>query len=414
VLVLVTLAGRYSIDRAGFTSFGWVDLRAVGLVVSGALVAVELRTGGGLKGRQPAGWVVAAMVFFGYQILSAAWGPKGPDLDAQTVADVVDLLTLAALTMAMYLHARTWPHAAGRRALWLLWAAGVVFALGAFLITGPGAQGRYAAFGGGPNIFVRIEVLGLLAAVTLVATGASRHLLWTAPLLVAGAVMSGSRGGLLAAAIVWLVVLVVERGRTVHRSSIAFLGIAGTITVVHRLNLPGSGLLQDRFVEQTFGQGYASHRPGIFADAAQLALDHPLAGAGLGSFRALAGRESGVEYAHNYLLSVAAEGGAVGLLLLGTTVLLWCRTITTARPWSRLTKGLVAASSFVALASLTSGDYYDSRYLWCCAALAVAGLEGVRGSPSETRFDGCASTLVGERGDRGSKPNLPVRSTQHT
>lgn len=383
-LVLVALIGRYTLDRAGFDSLAWLDLRIVGLVVACAMVLVELRVCGGLRGHQPSGWVIAAMLFFGYQILSAAWSPPGADIGS----GVIDLLVLAALTAAMYLHARTWPHTAGRRTLWLFWWAGVIFGLGAFLVTGPGVQGRYSAFGGGPNVFVRIEVLGLLAAVTLIATGATRHLLWTAPLLVAGAVMSGSRGGLLAAAVVGLAVVVSGQRRTSRTVAVAGAAIAAVVTVTYRLDLPGTAFIRDRFVDQTFGQGYVSDRPEAFVGAAQLALDHPLTGTGLGSFRVLVGEPLGLEYAHNYVLSVAAEGGAVGLVLLGITTLLWWRTMVRARPWSRLTKALVAATVFVALASLTSGDYYDSRFVWCCAALAVAGTGHLdRGTSSEARAE---------------------------
>jgi O-antigen/teichoic acid export membrane protein len=383
-LVMVALLGRYTLDRAGFDSLAWLDLRIVGLVVACAVVLVELHVCGGLKGHQPAGWVIAAMLFFGYQILSAAWSPPGADIGS----GVIDLLTLAALTAAMYLHARTWPHAAGRRTLWLFWSAGVVFGLGAFLVTGPGVQGRYAAFGGGPNVFVRIEVLGLLAAVTLVRTGATRHLLWTAPLLIAGAIMSGSRGGLLAAAVMGLVVVVSGQRRTARTAVAASAAIAAVLTVAYRLNLPGTAFIRDRFVEQTFGQGYVSDRPDAFMGAVQLALDHPLTGAGLGSFHVLVGEQLKLEYAHNYVLSVAAEEGAAGLVLLGITVLLWLRTMVRARPWPQLTQALAAAALFVALASLASGDYYDSRFVWCCAALAVAGTgHPDRGTSSEARAE---------------------------
>lgn len=369
VLLVTALTGRFTLDRAGFASLAWLDLRIVGLVAAMALITVELRVRGGLQGWQPAGWLLAAVFFFGYQILSSAWAPPGVD----TRAGVTDLLVLTILTVAGYLHARTWPESAGRRVLWLLWAAGVVFGLGAFLLTGPGEQGRYAAFGGGPNVFVRIEVLALIALVVLVTTGASRRLLWSVPLLLAGAVLSGSRGGLLAAGVCGLGVVLAVRGRT---SRIAALSIASAVTAVvfaYELDLPGAGLIRDRFVDQTFGQGYLSERPVIFTSAVQVAVDHPLAGAGLGGFRQLAGIRLNVEYAHNYPLSVAAEGGGIGLVLLCLTGVLWARTIWRGRPWDRVTSGLVVAAAFVALAGLFSGDYYDSRFSWFCAAIAVAG-----------------------------------------
>jgi O-antigen/teichoic acid export membrane protein len=367
-LLVTALTGRFTLDRAGFPSLAWLDLRVIGLVAAASLIVVELSLYGGLKGRQPAGWLVAAMFFLGYQILSSAWAPPGADIGPGSV----DLVVLALLVVAVYVHVRTWPQTAGRRLLWLIWVAGIVFGLGAFA-SGPGDQGRYAAFGGGPNVFVRIEVLGLLAVAVLVTTGASKHLLWSTPLLVAGAVMSGSRGGLLAAGIVGLAIVLAARGRTSRIALVVVVATGAVLTLGYQLGLPGAGLIRDRFVDQTLDQGYLSDRPLIFTSAMQLACDHPFTGAGLGAFRQLVGIRLNVEYAHNYPLSVAAEGGGAGLVLLGLAVMLWLRTIWRARPWDRVTAGFVAAAAFVALASLFSGDYYDSRFAWFCAAVAVAG-----------------------------------------
>ena len=367
-LMLVAIAGRYTLDRAGVASLAWVDLRVLGLLLACGLVVVELRTCGGLKGYQSAGWLVAAMIFFGYQTLSIGWAPPG----AQIAAGAVDLVCLAVLVFAVYLHARTWPQSAGWRVLWLFWAAGVVFALGAFVVSGPGEQGRYAAFGGGPNVFVRIEVLGLIAVIALVAHGASRHLLWSAPLLLAGALSSGSRGGLLAAVVVGTMVVLAGRQRARRTAVFAAVGTLIALVAVYRLNLPGSDLIRSRFVEQTLQEGYASDRPGVYSSAVDLAREHPLLGVGIDGWRVVVGDQLGIVYPHNYVLSVAAEGGAVGLVLLGIAVGLWIRTLRSARPWSLLTKSLVAAAAFVALASMVSGDYYDSRLAWCCAALAAA------------------------------------------
>jgi O-antigen/teichoic acid export membrane protein/O-antigen ligase len=367
-LMLVAIAGRYTLDRAGVAALAWVDLRVVGLLVGCGLVAVELRTCGGLKGYQSAGWLVATMIFFGYQTLSIGWAPPGADI----AAGAVDLLCLAVLVFAVYLHARTWPQSAGWRVLWLFWVAGVVFALGAFLVTGPGEQGRYAAFGGGPNVFVRIEVLALIAAIALIAHGASRHLLWSVPLLLAGALASGSRGGLVAAAVVGAVAVLAGRRRARRAAGLAVVGTLGALFAVVQLNLPGADLIRSRFVEQTLQEGYASDRPVVYASAVDLAREHPLLGVGIDGWRVLVGDQFGIVYPHNYVLSVAAEGGTVGLVLLGIAMALWLRTMRAARPWSLLTKTLVAAAAFVAIASMVSGDYYDSRLAWCCAALAAA------------------------------------------
>lgn len=392
-LLLVAFSGRYTLDRAGVPSLAWVDLRLVGLIVACALVGVELRTCGGLKGRQPAGWLVTAMIFFGYQIISIGWSPPG----AEIAAGATDLVCLAVLVFAVYLHARTWPQTAGWRALWVFWAAGVVFGLGAFLVTGPGEQGRYAAFGGGPNVFVRIEVLGLIAALALVARGVSRHLLWSAPLLLAGALASGSRGGLLAAGVVATVVILAGRRRARRIAVSAVSGTLLALVAAYRLNLPGADLIRTRFVEQTLQEGYLSDRPAAYVSTLELAREHPLLGVGIDGWRVLVGDQVGIVYPHNYVLSVAAEGGAVGLILLGVAVGLWLRLMLRVRPWSLVTQSLTAAAVFVALASLFSGDYYDSRLAWCCAAIAAASSIGADAATTQGEPPTSAAAASGSR-----------------
>jgi O-antigen/teichoic acid export membrane protein/O-antigen ligase len=373
-LMVVMISGRFTLDRAGFAELAWVDLRVVGLAVACGLILVDLRLCGGLKGHQPAGWIVAAMLFFGYQGLSIGWAPAG----AQLASGAIDLACLAVLVFAVYLHARTWPERAGWRVMWLFWVSGVVFGLGAFLVTGPGEQGRYAAFGGGPNVFVRIEVLGLIAVFALVIHGASKHLLWSVPLLFAGALASGSRGGLLAAGMVAGAAVLAGRRQARRVALVAATGALGVLILIYRLGLPGAGLIRTRFVEQTLQEGYVSDRPTIYVSAVDLAREHALLGVGLDGWRVLIGDQLGIVYPHNYLLAIAAEGGVIGLVLFGTAVGLWLRHMMKARPWSLLTKSLVGATAFITLASMTSGDYYDSRLAWCCCALAAACCE--RGS----------------------------------
>ena len=74
-------------------------------------------------------------------------------------------------------------------------------------------------------------------------------------------------------------------------------------------------LFQERFVEQTVQEQYLSGRTDIWMAALRLFADHPAGGAGLDGFYGLIGVNQAVEYPHNYLLAVAAEGGLAGLAL---------------------------------------------------------------------------------------------------
>jgi O-antigen ligase len=290
------------------------------------------------------------------------------------VETAVDVAAAAALTVAVYALARRDPEGVARRTLWFLLGAGLVFAAAAFA-GGGGAQGRFAAFGGGPNVFVRIEVLGALAAVTLLLLGASRWLLLALPPLVVGAVASGSRGGLLAALVV-LAVLAVRAGPRARGLGVAGVAAsAAVLLVAARLYAPVGDLVRSRFVEQTVEQQYSSGRTSIWEGSLELLAQHPLWGAGLDGFYGTLGQSRGIVHPHNYLLAVAAETGLLGLALLTLTVLAWLVTVRgsgSGGPRDVLRRAMTAGVLFVAVASMFSGGYYDARLAWCFAAIAAA------------------------------------------
>jgi O-antigen/teichoic acid export membrane protein len=374
-LLLVAIGGSYSLDRLGLAGPDWLDLRLLGLSVALPFAAAAVRHAV-QAGHRPApeGWLVAALLFFALQIGSGLWAPPG-----SRVAQVaVDVAATAALTLAVYALARRDPDGVARRTLWFLLFAGLVFAAAAFA-GGGGAQGRFAAFGGGPNVFVRIEVLGALAAVTLLAAGATRWLLLALPPLVVGAVASGSRGGLLAALVV-VAMLALRAGRRAR--TLAAWGAAAATTVLlvaAWLYAPLGDLLRSRFVEQTVEQQYSSGRTSIWQASLELLGQHPLWGAGLDGFYGAVGQNQGIEYPHNYLLAVASETGLLGLAALTLSVLAWVAAVrsggTAASSSSRgalLRRAMIAGALFVGVASMFSGGYYDTRLAWCFAALAAA------------------------------------------
>lgn len=384
-LMLVALGGRYTLDRAGLDSLAWVDLRLVGLLAALGLVIYDMRR----VRRSPdaparaEGWLLVAGLFFMYQIASALWSPPM----ARIGPYIVDIVCMGLLVSGLYLNARQGAAVVARRVLWFSWITAVIFAVGAFA-AGGGVQGRFAAFGGGPNVFVRIQVLGLIAGLALIATGRYRWIGWSAPLLVVFAILSGSRGGLVAALMVGFAAVLLSDRRA---RSVAFVGAVGAMVatlVAYQFFPPVRALIEDRFVSQTVQGGYVSGRPQIWLDTLELFYDNPVIGAGLDGFYGLVGVLTVTEYPHNYVLAVAGEGGAIGLTLFGLAAALWVATVRRTERWSVELLAMVAATAFVGLASLFSGDYYDARMAWCYAAVAAAlateraSASGARAEPS--------------------------------
>ena len=201
---------------------------------------------------------------------------------------------------------------------WVFWTA--VIYLAAALAAGPGAQGRFAAFGGGPNVFVRVMILGVIAAVYL-AVKKRRLFAIGVPWFIIGAVLSGSRGGLLA-----LILVAIPSGfrlvRGVSRRTLA-TALAVFVVAVGTAPFYASNfldLVRRRFIEQTLESGYDSGRSQIFVDTWNIASTHVWDGAGLDSYYALVGRVRGYEYPHNIVLESFADGGIISLILLVTAV----------------------------------------------------------------------------------------------
>jgi O-antigen ligase len=371
VLILVAIGGRFTLDRAGFPDLAWVDLRVIGLAVALVVLIVDVAR----RPRPPAGprregWLVATVVFLLFQVASGLWAPPAARVGPQTL----DLVLMAALTLAFYLYAVGDPEAVIRVSFLLFHLAAIVFALAALFINGPGEQGRYSAFGGGPNVFVRIQILGVISAVALCMIHRRRWPLLAVPLFLLAAVLSGSRAGLLAglavgAAALWKIRHRLRAGPV----AAAGVGLVAASVAVWAFAPPAFiSLFQQRFVEQTVEQHYLSDRTSIWQAALRLAEEHPLAGTGLDGFYGLIGVNQGIEYPHNYVLGVAAEGGLLGIGLLTTAVVLWAATVRGGGVRPKLTGLAVAAAVFVALSSLFSGDYYDARLFWLFAAMAAA------------------------------------------
>jgi O-antigen ligase len=371
VMILVAIGGRFTLDRAGFPDLAWVDLRVIGLIGAFVVLTIDIARRPALPpANRHEGWLIATVLFFVFQIASGLWAPSASRVGPQTL----DLVLMSALVVAFYLYAIGDPQTVVRQTFWLFYVAAIVFALAALFINGPGEQGRYSAFGGGPNVFVRIQILGIISALAVFLFTRKWWVLLAVPLFILAAVLSGSRAGLLAGMFVGGVALLKLRRRLRPGpvvAAVVVLVLAGA--VIWQFAPPAfTSLFQERFVEQTVQQHYLSDRTDIWAAAWQLAVDHPVAGAGLDGFYGIVGVNQGVEYPHNYVLGVAAEGGAIGIGLLTTAIVLWTATVRRRNALPQMTGLAVAAAVFVGLSSLFSGDYYDSRLAWLFAALAAA------------------------------------------
>lgn len=368
---LVAMMGRYTLDRLGFGQYATLDLRLfiVPLLVLGVLFwRFQPDT---LPQRHP--WtppILWAIGLFGYLALTAFWAPHL----AQVGERLIDVVALGTLVVVIVSVSAPDPLKACRLVLVAMFASGMLYAWAGLIIGETDAQGRTVAFGGGPNVYVRVVLLGILASVALAVVYRKVALLLPIPVLAGAALLAGSRGGLLAAAATIVVFLLFFWHRLTWRAFVGALAVvgAGIVAIPTLTPKASTAVLEERFaVNELIQQDDYSGRPDLFGQALEVFYSRPLIGGGLDAFYAHFGISQDLGYPHNLILEVAATGGLVGLaLLVGFTVSL----VRTARSQSKLPAERVAllmAAVFIAAASMASGDFYDTRFLWIFAALAI-------------------------------------------
>lgn len=368
---VAALAGRFTLTRIGLDVPVLNDVRVplyLGLLLCLMLESHRM----GPRAAAGAYCVLPILGLFGYQILSSAWVPA----HAVTGPMVGDIAATAFLVCVYYVLAKWDRDHVTRITLYCFQAAAWVYLLAASTGRGHAPGGRWAALGGGPNVFVRVMILGVITSLYLYVRSGDR-LGWLAgiPAFLFGAIASGSRGGMAALAITAGVALLAIRPRPRWNRLAKPLGLLVVLSVMIAVTAGPliAGFVQSRFVEATVGQGYTSDRDVLFAWALRLFWQHPLIGTGINGFHAIADLGEGERYVHNLPLSVAAEGGFVGLTLLGLAwFTLWHAYIRAPRA-SRSPEARTAAycGIFIGATCLFSGDYFDARLMWILLVLAA-------------------------------------------
>ncbi len=374
VLVLglfgVALMGQFTLDRLDIEQFGELDLR---LAAFPALIAAVLlwRFQPGHRGYRHVWpstslWAIAMV---GYLALTAFWAPH----EARISESLTDLTFLGLLIVVATVVSAPDPARARRLTLTTMYIAAVVYALAGLLIGETDGQGRITAFAGGPNVYTRVVLLGVVAAIALTALCGRRLFLLAIPLLVPGALLAASRGAIVAA----LATLVVFGVLTWRRWSLRAIGsavlvTAGTLVATWSL-LPSSAVdvIRLRFVDQVFQRNELSGRPRLISQALTIFVDDPLIGAGLDSYFVRFGLGVGLTYPHNLVLDLAATGGVIALAIFGIFVVALLRDSRPLRTMTADQLAMLLSACYLGAASMFSGEFYDSRFFWVFAVLAV-------------------------------------------
>src|SRR5690625_4505239 len=309
-------------------------------------------------------WFTAWII---WMMFTALWAPSG----ARVEQSLEDLFFLGVFVLLAWWFVATLPtEEVSKIFLWAVGAGIVYFFLSMY--QGPQTQGRFSVPGGGPNVFARIMILAMFAcSYFLIIKRKSLLASIAIPMFAIGAVLSGSRGALLAMGIALLLVFAPMVRRLgfwrLFACLIALIAIGVAVANVTKIDL--TSFIEDRYVEQTLEQGYSSGRDQITGDAWSMFVDNPVFGAGLDGYYASQQIPEKFQYPHNLALATLAEGGLIGASLLTATFLSLCRAAIKVRPIPAPAFVSLSAFFFLVAASFTSGDYYDSRYIWLFGAV---------------------------------------------
>lgn len=371
VIFLVFLSGRYSLDRLGF-SYGLLgDVRILLGVPATIFVAscVLLRN---TKARPMSAATRRLLSLVGlfhlYMVASCLWAPD----PRQAFAEGGFLLLLVVLLVVLCrLVTEIGP---GFFDTWMVlwWSSAWVYSIAGFLGLGSiEGSTRMSAFGGGANVFVRVMIVGIVSALYLWTLDRNWRYLVPIPAFLAAALASGSRGGILAAG----AALLLFTGRFLPRWKewTRMLVLVSCLVIAAAVVLPSVrqtvySSIESRFIELTVRDRDTSSRSEIFQAAYTSFRRSPLRGEGMTGFYQTVGRIYDWDYPHNLFLSTAAEGGVLGLILLSLALV-------SMRSRRVKVSDQVLVSSFIAtyflMASMFSGTYYDARYIWVFALIAV-------------------------------------------
>jgi O-antigen ligase len=231
-----------------------------------------------------------------------------------------------------------------------------------------------------PSIYGRFLVVAILASLVLVLYGGAGRIALAAGVAIVatwtGLVFSFSQSSFVA-----LIVGVLAAAALAWRwRAAAALGIASILLLSAGFSAPPvrDAILED--VEAGLNKA-TSGRAGLVTNGARIALDHPVAGVGVGSFRrayaertGLRGEEPKRAASHNTPVTVAAETGLPGLALL-----LWLVAAGVALPLQRASRSFAGRTSLIvaiALAAITVHSlFYDAFFedpmTWALLGLAA-------------------------------------------
>lgn len=375
----------------GATSY-WIPAQLpIAAAVAGLIVGVLLRGNRVVVGGRPGMAVLAYGSFVALSVPFSIWlGPSVAGLKDVVKLLVVFLVTLNAVTTR-------------KRVLWLIAilvllitvfpAAGAVEYYVRGMTKGEG-RANWRGFYGNPNMVALTTVMFLPFAATLFTLRRSPawRMLWGAAcvVLVVATILTKSRAGFLALAMMGAGSLVLSRRRVAIAAAVLLAGVGITLFAPQDFG----GRVRSIFAASEERDYSAQSRVVIWRVAVEIALSRPLTGIGVGTYQmanaqrapdelGTAGGQRWVD-THSTFLNIWAEIGTPGLVaFVSAIVLLLRRSWRTVRTLPRgdplelfLRAGIVSMLTFMVVSVFNT--FHEAWYFYVIFALMIAMIRQAR------------------------------------
>jgi len=296
----------------------------------------------------------------------------------KTIEKAVDLVILSMTVVGVHYWASRPSETVCQFGWWVLFFCLILgLLLSLVAVATADLSSRLAVGDGGPNTFVRIVGVTALAALGLQLVPRPFAILLTLGLLTL-VVLTQSRGGLIAC-VAGLGLLFVRtfgwRSQVAYVGSL-FTGLAG-VAIFTKVGRQCVDIVNDRFINKTFHDGYTAGRDTIYEDSVQIWSESFLFGHGLASWWNRMGT-----YPHNIFLELGCDAGVVAVIAFVFLMLIYAWEGIRCRNQVRVIVTSACVLYFVA--AQFSGDIYDSRSLFIFGTILVARRGAERMIPEDT------------------------------
>jgi len=315
---------------------------------------------------------ILSLILIFYMILTSVWMFVTPSLIykiyelALIIVYLYITYQMCLLPVASLLLERIWSY--GVLLMYLFIALSVPALISGDMATENTSSRRLAVLGGGPNIFARFVALCIIDAFYSIIIKKRFIKIFLLPLFFAALLLSGSRGGMLAALLSLIVFLFLCRILNFQRifRSLIFFFVIVVITGIFfamfpKLYVSVKEAFEKRIYEQTIEERYLSGREDHYGYIMAHWSENTFLGHGLGGWKYYVGIN---DYPHNHVLELFYEGGLLAVMMFMVLLFFVFRKIFSLNYSYLLRIHIASFLFFILLASFFSGDFFDTRYLY--------------------------------------------------